>query len=694
MIYIRKISFFIIFGLLTVTVQWLLVPELLSQGDTQITVHTDDGTELPLYAASYALVISNGDYIAEHGWEPLPTAANDAQDVAEVLERHGFNVTLKIDVTKAEFNQAFLDFIYTAGADKDNRLLFYYRGHSYTTQSTIGENLGYLVMLDTPDPENRSGFDLYSVDMVKFVSDSKKMHAKHVLFMFDTCFSGTILNLQNQVTSFHITERVRNPVRQFITAGRAGDPIPDQSAFKKAFLDLLEGRVAEPTPDGYLMGIELADYLYRTVPISSQGQQHPQHGKIRDQQLNRGDFVFLLPQNRHQENRILELETVATLHITTLPSGATVYIDGSVVGTTPLEGYQIDTGVHLEKPVTVGLELSGYKTRVQKIVLKGGEQFPWKAQLEKMTEQPVISRSEPNPPQSETMDDTAAEQVSVPNEKVPVPSPNVPQTILGADTAPMVLIPAGEFQMGSRSDTIGNAATRPMHVVYIDAFYIDKYEVTIGQYNQFVRATNHSPLPEWVYRHAPTDAHPVVGVNWQDAMAYAKWAGKRLPTEAEWEKAARGGLLQKNHSWGNDPLDGTQCNFADKQLREIWNRERAPEDNWADEDIDDGYAYTAPVGSYPPNGYRLYDMVGNVWEWCFDAYDENFYANSPYENPVAGIVIRDGANNIVAVNKLRVSRGASWYDGRSSIWIASRLGQVPEGRFTNTGFRCVQSVAP
>ena len=691
MVSLRKSTLFILLGLVPIAMQLCIVHEVSAQGDMKVTVHTEDGTELPLYKDSYALVIGNGAYPSQNGWQPLLSTVNDAKEVAEVLERHGFNVTLKTDITKETFDRVLSDFIYTAGQAPENRLLFYYAGHGYTTQSVTGKDFGYLVMLDTPHPENKREFDRYSVDMVKFVRDLEKIHAKHALFMFDSRFSGTILNLQNRVTPFHITERMRNPVRQFIVAGRADEPVPDRSVFQKVFLNLIEGRVEEPLPDGYLTGTELADHLYRTVPALPKGQ-HPQHGKILDPQLNTGDFVFLIPQKRQQATNVVELEPLATLRIISVPEGATVYIDGIAVGKTPLQAYQIDTGIHLEKQVNVGLELSGYKSRVQKVTLQGGQQFSWDAFMEQNVEQSTPPIPEPDRLQPEIIEDVQLESNTVPNEEMPSAAPNVPQTILGADTAPMVLIPAGEFQMGSRYDTIGNDATRPMHVVYLDAFYIDKYEVTVGQYNQFVRATNYTPLPEWVYRYSRTDAHPVIGVSWHDATAYAKWAEKRLPTEAEWEKAARGGLVQKNHAWGDTPLDGTQCNFADKHLRTVWNREREPEDNWADENLNDGYAYTAPVGRYPPNGYGLYDIVGNVWEWCFDAYDENFYANSSYQNPIAEIVVKDGTNTIVAVNKLRVTRGTSWYDGASSVWIASRLGQSPEGEFTNVGFRCVQSV--
>ena len=685
----KKIQLFLFFTILSGAILLTTTTELSPQRGMSVTVRTETGKELTLYKDSYALVIGNGAYPVKNGWNSLPGAVNDVREVAGALERHGFDVTLKIDVTKAEFNKAFSDFIYKSGKDKDNRLLFYYAGHGYTTKSATGEDLGYLVMLDTPHPENEAEFDLHSVDMVKFVSDSKKIHAKHVLFMFDSCFSGTVLNLRNRVTPPHITDRIKNPVRQFITAGRADEPVPDRSEFKKAFLNLLEGRVEEPTPDGYLTGVELGDYVYRTVPKFSQGQ-HPQHGKIHDQQLNTGDFVFVLPQSRQDssEGSSVELDTIATLNIVSTPSGATVYVDGKIIGTTPIRGYQIDTGARLEKQVNVGLELSGHKSRVRKIVLKGGQRFPWDATLDKMGRE-----SEPPKPKSSVPQTIIKDDIILNDEARTVPL-NVPQTILGKDGAPMVLIPAGEFQMGSGPGTTYNSLTIPVHTVYIDAFYIDVHEVTLEQYHQFIRATGHRLLLDNISVYSPTNRHPVVFVSWHDAMAYAKWAGKRLPTEAEWEKAARGGLVGKEHPWGDAALDGTQCNFADKSLSKVWDRGGNDGDNWADKNIDDGYVYAAPVGSYPPNGYGLYDMAGNVWEWCFDAYDENFYANSPHRNPIADIIVKDEKNNIIGINKLRVSRGASWNDGPPSVWIASRREVDPHIRWGNTGFRCAKSVTP
>lgn len=257
----------------------------------------------------------------------------------------------------------------------------------------------------------------------------------------------------------------------------------------------------------------------------------------------------------------------------------------------------------------------------------------------------------------------------------------------------MVLIPAGEFQMGSSGDVPDDQT--PVHTVYIDAFYMDKHEVTNVQYKAFVDAN-----PEWqkmninkrfgsgAYLYLWDDNtypsekanHPVTHVNWYAAMAYAKWANKRLPTEAEWEKAARGGLTGQKYPWGNAEPDPNKVNY---------------EGNVGD---------TAPVGSYPPNRYGLYDMAGNVAEWCLDKYSIDFYENSPRRNPIAGVGnIHHLINNFTSVRSIgsyrlnggwiyssRVIRGGTWYHDETEIQVANRNDYRVQETNSQYGFRCVR----
>ncbi|MDE0638487.1 MAG: SUMF1/EgtB/PvdO family nonheme iron enzyme [Candidatus Poribacteria bacterium] len=255
--------------------------------------------------------------------------------------------------------------------------------------------------------------------------------------------------------------------------------------------------------------------------------------------------------------------------------------------------------------------------------------------------------------------------------------------VFGQDGAEMVLIPAGAFLMGSAN---GEAGESPIHSVHLDDFYMDRYAVTNAQYKAFV-----DDNPQWCKRSIPQEYHdgnylklwdegsfpigkgnhPVVSVSWYAAMAYTQWAGKRLPTEAEWEKAARGGLVGKTYPWG-DSIDRHKANYGKR---------------W------DGRIATiriTPIGSYPPNRYGLCDMVGNVREWCLDAYDVDYYKHSSRQNPIADGDIEMVLSNFTSIKNSRVFRGGTWYYPAEYLRVSFRSRDIPSFAVTSVGFRCVK----
>ena len=259
----------------------------------------------------------------------------------------------------------------------------------------------------------------------------------------------------------------------------------------------------------------------------------------------------------------------------------------------------------------------------------------------------------------------------------------------------MVLIPAGTFEMGSEYEDAqdprfsASEDEQPVHPVHLDAFYMDVYEVTNAQFKAFVDANPewgkdriedrfHKSNPGGEYltywrgnNYSPGKAnHPVADVSWYAAMAYAEWAGKRLPTEAEWEYAARGGLVGKKFPWG----DTVDANY-DRYSSTSYDRE--------------------PVGQYAANGYGLYDMAGNVREWCLDAYDADFYAESyASRNPIAGgMTIQELRENFTTIpnDSDRVIRGIWWLHHPQSVRVSARGAESPAS--VVAGFRCVRDVA-
>jgi formylglycine-generating enzyme required for sulfatase activity len=296
----------------------------------------------------------------------------------------------------------------------------------------------------------------------------------------------------------------------------------------------------------------------------------------------------------------------------------------------------------------------------------------------------------------------------------------------------MVWIPGGTFWMGSDD---GAPDERPRHKVKVNGFWMDKCEVSNAQLARFVEATGYVtnaerplegielneaasrenvpgsfvfvmpkadeikgsalgsdpmtwwkfvPGASWKHPEGPgsdikgKENHPVVHISWHDAVAYCKWAKKRLPTEAEWEFAARGGLDRKTYCWGDeDRPDG-------KPMANTWQGE-FPITNTKE----DGYLTTAPVGSFPPNGFGLYDMAGNAWEWCADWYDPGYYYISPSTNPKGP---PKSPGSAMTTLPSRVRRGGSFLCAENycrRYLPSARDSNPPSDSACHTGFRCV-----
>jgi eukaryotic-like serine/threonine-protein kinase len=253
---------------------------------------------------------------------------------------------------------------------------------------------------------------------------------------------------------------------------------------------------------------------------------------------------------------------------------------------------------------------------------------------------------------------------------IPTNAPTIgPMPTLGGD-AKMALIPAGPFKMGSDQ---GDGDERPVHTVTLNAFLMDKYEATNADYAGCVAAgkclmptDEDSKTRKGYYADKQYANYPVINVSWEEANTYCKWHidGGRLPTEAEWERAARGGAEGKQYPWGDTlPVcttgaeNGAQFNSCN------------PQD-------------TIMVGSFAPNKYGLYDMAGNVWEWTTDWYEAIYYQNSPGQNP-------SGPQS--SNQNVHVVRGGSWLVNSDYLRVADRFGLLPDYRANNLGFCCVRS---
>ncbi len=640
--FVKRIYVIFLLGLMTIKVLPLTAQEIEPQTEVEPIVLTrglkvtdQRGEPVLLYKESHALIIGISNYT--NGWPELPGVKKDVEDVKTVLESHGFNVVVKMDLDKVGLDQAFSRFISQYGGNPENRLVFYFAGHGHTVKTSYGEELGYIVPVNAPNPHRDvSDFQRQAVEMQQIEIYAKRIQSKHALFLFDACFSGSLFALSRAVPEI-IGYKTAQPVRQFITSGSADETVPDESIFRAQFARALQGE-ADSDGDSYVTGMELGEFLQTTVVNYSRNAQHPQYGKIRNPNLDKGDFVFKLPEKQEEETTPAPVRP---------PEVTSSFDDLEVQG---------EWQEYLSKME----EAFSTVNRYEKLdILAKSKIAAWERFVQ------AFSEDNPYSTRDEELRSTAEEQITfwkkslLPTETpVSVAGQKWTEFVTGME---FVYIPGGCFQMGCVSGIDCDDDEKPVHEVCLDGFWIGKYEVTQAQW-QTIMGNNSS--------HFTGNDRPVESISWNNTQEFIKKLKNRsgthpqplpgwefrLPSEAEWEYAARAGTMTA-YSFGND--SGGSGEYA-------WYGSNSG-------------SKTHSVGTRKPNAWGLYDMHGNVWEWCQDIYSRDAYQNHQRQNPL----IRSGGSK-------RVLRGGSWSDASRYVRSAFRNSNAPSNRSVYVGLRLVR----
>ena len=661
--------------------------------------------EVTLYNESYALVIGIDNY--GNGWPRLTMAVRDARLVAEALEKKRFKVSLRENLSAQSLEKAFKDFFILKGENPESRLFIWFAGHGHS----IGDE-GFLVPADAADPDvSQARFKYSALSMRRFGEYVRMAQSKHILAIFDSCFSGTIFHTQRDKPPVAVTRATTLPVRQFITSGDADQTVSDDGRFRKIFLRAFTGEniKADANRDHYLTGTELGFFLSDRITNLTNGRQTPRHGKINDEDFDRGDFVFISSSEPRK----------GSIRVLSDPSGADIFLKNRFQGLTPLTLSEMEAGSY-----TVKARLGGLPFKSQQVTLSGGNtevvRFSFddvlgKTQLNVSTEPADavvrIMNIREKFHNGIALDDgkyklevsrsgyrthTEWIEIEVTEGKVfdhhvtlvpdgPGPGDKWRDPVTGME---FVWIPAGCFQMGQTNaekrqliQEIGEENYKnyceselPRHEVCVDGFWMGKYEVTNVQFRKF-RSSHDSGAYEGHSLNG--DDQPVVMVSWEDAKAFVDWLNRKgngkfsLPTEAEWEYACRGGSSSVRY-WGDNSDDA--CRYAN--VHDTTSKGAFEKFTWPNHSCNDGYAVTASVGRFQANDFGLYDMLGNVWEWCEDIYASDAYSKHSRNNP---IYASSGSN--------RVYRGGSWLNQPARVRCAYRAGREPGDALDGLGFR-------
>jgi len=603
-----------------------------------------------------ALVIGNNAY--RQPLNALQNAVNDARSMREALQGVGFVVQIAENTSLREMDRAVRSF--TASLSPGDIALFFYAGHAFQTEE--GENC--LMPTDFDAVNEVDAFhDSYAAQRLQSLME--RSGARLRIIILDACRNNPYSETRSG--SRGLAEMNAGQGTCIIFAAAAGRTASDN---RRGNNGLFTSYLVEALD---ITGLTI-DQVFRRVGAevlreSSGGQQPWISSSIYT------DFYFIPPAGEtaappESEGEPVQPEVsaeaaVGTLAVTVNVAGAHVVVDGRTVATSRepqiLTISNLPIGYH-----SVTVRRDGYRSNVvnRQVALRRYRTEELEAWLEP----------------------EAAETVST----GPIAEGEIWRDRAGLE---YVYIPPGSFMMGAvPGDSEAEDNESPRHRVTISrGFRMSRTEVTVRAYKRFCDATGRSmpPAPEssrqifnpgWRYLD-----HPILHVTWHDAVAYCEWPGVRLPTEAEWEYAARGGQDGRIYVWGNNILpivNGIkQANIGGESCRRA-----NPDWDWSREGrifsgYDDDYAGTSPVGSFTANGLGLYDMAGNVWEWCSDWYNSGYYSRSPSRDP-------QGPSS----GEYRVSRGGSWGVHPRHVRAPSRSRHAPGLRYFDGGFRCVRDL--
>ncbi|MCK4308202.1 caspase family protein [candidate division WOR-3 bacterium] len=371
-ILIASFSIVLVFGLV-----FPKISQATQSKGIKVVIKERSGRKVVLYKGSHALLVGVSKYTS--GWPILESVPGEINRVEAALKKQGFHIVKILDPTSNQLSDTFEDFINRYGFDENNRLLFFFSGHGYTRDQG---RKGYLVPVDAPDPRfDDIGFVRKALGMTQILAWARQIEAKHALFVFDSCFSGTIFKTKAlPKLPPHISDLTSHPVRQFISAGSAGQEVPAHSVFVPSFIRALRGD-ADLDSDGYVTGTELGMYLHKKI-LSYETGQTPQYGKIKDPDLDEGDFVFHSASlGTVIEESVRPAEIHRILKISFKPYNAIVVFDNEFMdATSPIELRGIKKGLHrivVKSNDTVNDPFKGkiplYKNVVQDVYIDDNE---------------------------------------------------------------------------------------------------------------------------------------------------------------------------------------------------------------------------------------------------------------------------------------------------------------------------------